>query len=99
MLRPVVGVGTLGVAEAAAEEVLVPTALVAVTVQEYAVSLLSPVTAMGEPEPEALTPPQVTVYSVTGEPPLPAGENHTSSCPFPDIRDVIIGGSGALATH
>ena len=39
------------------EEVLVPALLVAVTVKVYAVPLVSPVTVIGDEEPDAVIPP------------------------------------------
>jgi hypothetical protein len=50
-------------AELATELVLVPAALLAVTVNVYAVPFVSPVTVIGEPPPVALKPPtfEVTV--------------------------------------
>jgi hypothetical protein len=44
------------------EEVLVPTAFVAVTVKVYVVPLLSPVIVIGDEPPVALNPP---VFDVT----------------------------------
>src|SRR4051794_5089833 len=66
----------------------VPTALVAVTVNVYAVPLVSPLTMMGEAVPPALLPPgeDVTVYEVMGEPPFePGGVNVTVACALPAV--------------
>jgi hypothetical protein len=53
----------------------VPTALVAVTVNVYAVPVVKPVTTIGEDAPVPVTPPglDVTVYEVIAVPPLLAG--------------------------
>ena len=57
------------------EALPVPTLLVAVTVNVYAVPLVRPVTTMGLDEPEAVSPPEleVTVYEVIDAPPVDAG--------------------------
>jgi hypothetical protein len=63
-----------------AEAVLVPTALLAVTVNVYVVPLVSPVMTIGDEPPVAVNPPtfDVTVYPVIVEPPLlPGAVNET----------------------
>ncbi|MOA19955.1 hypothetical protein D3C78_1403670 [compost metagenome] len=51
-----------------------PTALVAVTVNVYAVPFVNPVTVIGLLEPVAVWPPEdVTVYCVIALPPLSDG--------------------------
>ena len=52
-----------------------PTALVACTVNVYAVPLVRPVTTHGDVGQVVLTPPgaEVTVYEVIADPPLLAG--------------------------
>ena len=57
------------------EEVLVPTALLAVTVKVYVVPFVRPVIVIGELPPVAVNPPTLddTVYVVMAEPPLLLG--------------------------
>ena len=57
------------------EAMLVPTLLVAVTVNVYVVPLVNPVTVIGEELPDALNEPtlEVTVYEVIAAPPLLTG--------------------------
>lgn len=79
---------------------LVPTALVAVTVNVYDVPLAKPVTVNGEAPPVAVKPPglEVTVYDVIAEPPLfIGGVNETVACPFPPVAVPIVGASGTFA--
>jgi hypothetical protein len=78
---PVGAPGTVrGVTAAlAADAAEVPAALVAVTVNVYAVPLVRPVTVADvAPVVVAVAPPgaAVTVYPVTGDPPSPAGAVH-----------------------
>jgi len=65
-----------GVTLTAADAGPMPTALVAVTEQLYAVPLVSPVTVSGEAAPEAVNAPHVAVYVVMGEPPFETGGNY-----------------------
>lgn len=106
-----VGVGVIAGATGvtaleAAEETLVPTVLVAVTVNVYLSPLLRPVTVMGEPVPVAVCPPlpgvvvsvAVTVYPVTAEPPsLAGGVKATLACPAPAVAATPVGAPGAVA--
>jgi hypothetical protein len=88
-LPPVTPVGAPGaVADAGVTGALatdageVPTALVAVTVNVYAVPLVRPVTvAVKGPAEVAVRPPgdAVTVYPVIGDPPLLAGAVHDTT--------------------
>jgi hypothetical protein len=66
----------------AALAALVPTALVAVTVNVYAVPVVSPETVIGEEPPVPVSPPglEVAVYPVIAVPPLnPGGVNATDT--------------------
>jgi hypothetical protein len=58
-----------------AEAVLVPNALLAVTVNVYVVPFVSPVTTIGEAPPVAVNPPTFddTVYVVIADPPFETG--------------------------
>lgn len=61
--------------------------------------MVKPVTVIGVPEPEAVTPPgfDVTVYEVIVSPPVVTGGNHeTVACPFPLVAAPI---NGALGTE
>ena len=74
-----------------------PTALVAWTVNVYAVPLVRPVTVIGLAVPVAVLPPgdEVTVYEVIGLPPLEAGGlKLTVACAFPAVA---VTSSGLLA--
>lgn len=69
-------------AELAADAAEVPAALVAVTLNVYAVPLVRPVTvAVVAPVVVAVRPPgvEVTVYPVSGEPPLLVGAVHDTT--------------------
>jgi hypothetical protein len=93
--------GALGVTALLAEDASeVPAALVAVAVNVYAVPLVSPVTvAVVGPAVLALAPPgdAVTVYPVTGEPPLLAGAVHdTTAEALPAIAVTAIGDPGTV---
>ena len=84
----------------AEELLLVPAALVAVTVNVYAVPLVKPVTVIGDEPPVALKPPvfEVTVYEVIADPPLLAGAlNVIVACPFPAVAVPIVGAPGTVA--
>ena len=78
----------------------VPAALVAVTVNVYAVPLVSPLTMIGEAAPLVAMPPgeDVTAYDVIGEPPFEAGGvNATPAWVLPASAPVIVGAPGTLA--
>jgi hypothetical protein len=100
---PTVGVpGTVaGVMEFdAADDVPVPTALVAVTLKVYAVPLVSPMTVMGEVVPVPVSPPgvEVTVYPVIADPPVdPGAVNVTEACAFPEVAVPTVGAPGTVA--
>ena len=82
------------------EEVLAPTALVAVTVKVYAVPFVRPVTTIGDVPPVAVNPPvlDVTVYEVIAEPPFEDGaENVIVASPLPRVAVPIVGASGTVA--
>ncbi len=69
-----------------------------VTVNVYAVPLLSPVTVIGEDDAEPVIPPGFDVAVYVRDPvPLPVNDgavNVTSACAFPPVADPIIGASG-----
>jgi hypothetical protein len=74
----------------------VPTALVAVTVNEYATPSVNPVTVIGLEPPDACAPPgdAVTVYEVIGEP-FDAGVlKPTVAWPFPAVAVTPLGAPG-----
>nr|WP_229708421.1 hypothetical protein [Knoellia flava] len=75
--------GTVGITTALGDELgEVPIALVAVTVNVYAVPLLSPMTVQARaPVVVQVLPPglEVTVYPVTEEPPVEAGAVHDTT--------------------
>jgi hypothetical protein len=78
----------------------VPTPLVAVTVNVYAVPLVSPVTTRGLPPPDATAPPgdAVAVYPVIGAPPVLAGAvKLTNTCPWPPMPLTLVGAPGTVA--
>ena len=90
----VVGVTALLVAE----EMLVPYAFVAVTVNVYAMPFESPVIIIGDDPPVAVNPPtfEVTVYVVIGEPPTSAGGVKVIvACPLPAAATIVVGAFGA----
>lgn len=95
-------VGALGTVAGVTElldtdAVLVPLALVAVTVNVYVVPLVRPVTIIGDPVPLAVIPPglDVTVYVVIGPPPVFAGGvNVIVTCPLPLVATTFVGASG-----
>jgi hypothetical protein len=70
----------------ASEAVPVPATFVAVTVNEYEVPLMRPITVQNVPRVAVHENPpgfEVTVYAVIDEPPLDAGAVHeTTDCPF-----------------
>ena len=78
----------------------VPTALVAFTVNVYAVPFDSPENTVEVTFPTVLVAPPgdaVTVYPVTGEPPLLAGGVHDNvACPFPAIAPTPVGAPGTV---
>src|SRR5450631_72845 len=91
----------LGVTAALAEDAEeVPAALVAVTVNVYAVRLARPVTvAVVDPAVEVVCPPgaAVTVYPVIGEPPSLVGAVHdTTAWLFPAVADTPVGAPGTV---
>ena len=76
-----------------------PVQLVAVTVNEYAVPLVSPVTVHGEDAQVAVMPPgdEVTVYPVIGAPPFEAGAvKVTLAEPFPAVAVPMVGAPGKV---
>jgi hypothetical protein len=80
--------------------VLVPAALVAVTVNVYVVPLTSPVTVIGDAPPVAVNPPtfEVTVYEVIADPPLLAGAvNVTVAEPLPATAVTPVGDPGVVS--
>jgi len=77
-----------------------PTALVAVTVNVYAVPFVNPVTVIGLLEPVAVCPPEdVTIYCVTALPPSNAGVNATSTEPSPAVTPEMTGASGLVSSN
>ena len=97
------GSGTvLGVVAAlASDSDEVPIALVAVTVNVYAVPLTRPVIVaiLTTPFVLAVTPPgdAVTVYPVIGEPPLLTGAVHdTAAWAFPGVAVTAVGAPGTV---
>ncbi len=83
-----------------AEDVLVPYAFDAVTVNVYVVPFERPVTVIGDAPPVAVNPPvfEETVYVVIADPPLLAGGvNVTIASPLPRVAVPIVGASGAVA--
>ncbi len=102
-----VGVGgaeSLGVDETdAADGLESPTALVATTVNVYAVPLVRPETTHSvAPVVVHVCPPgdAVTVYPVTALPPSFAGAVHdTVTWPWPATPDTPVGGSGTVASE
>lgn len=84
----------------APDDVLVPIAFVAVTVNVYAVPFVRPVIVIGDEPPEAVNPPvlEVTVYEIIAEPPLlPGAEKTTLASPFPSVAVPIVGAPGTVA--
>ena len=76
-----------------------PNALVATTVNVYAVPLVSPVTVIGLDAPVPVKPPgdDVTVYEVTAVPPLAAGAlKLTVAWAFPATADTAVGAPGTI---
>jgi len=102
-----VGVGgaeLLGVTDADATDALEsPTALVATTVNVYAVPLVSPDTTHSvAPVVVHVCPPgdAVTVYPVTALPPSSTDAVHdTVTCALPATPDTPVGGSGTVASE
>jgi hypothetical protein len=79
---------------------LVPTALLAVTVNVYACPLESPVTVIGELPPVAVKPPmlEVTVYVVIAEPPFETGAvKEMVASPLLAVAVTDVGAPGAVA--
>jgi hypothetical protein len=77
---------------------LVPTLLVAVTVNVYAVPVVNPDTVIGELAPVPVTPPgeDVTVYTVIGLPPsLAGGVKVIKALAMPAVAVPIVGAPGA----
>lgn len=79
-----------------------PTALVATTVNVYAVPFVSPgTTAEVAPAPAVTVAPPgaaVTTNPVSGDPPLDAGAAHdTVACPSPATADTPVGAPGTTA--
>jgi len=78
----------------------VPIALVAVTVNVYAVPFVRPAMVIGLDEPVAvmLEGFEVTEYDVTGLPPLEAGgAKLTVDCALPVVAVALVGGPGTVA--
>ena len=91
----------VGVTEAeAADAGPVPTLLVAVTLNVYAVPFVNPdTTAEVAPDVDAVAPPgvAVTVYPVIAEPPLDAGADHdTVAAAFPATAPTPVGAPGTV---
>ncbi len=83
-----------------ADCVLVPRALLAVTVNVYVVPFESPVIVIGDEPPVAVNPPMFddTVYVVIADPPLLAGAlNEIVASPFPRTAVTLVGASGVVA--
>jgi hypothetical protein len=81
------------------EEILVPYAFVAVTVNVYVAPFVRPVIVIGDAPPVAVNPPvfEETVYVVIGEPPVLAGAvKVTVALPFPPTATMLVGASGAV---
>lgn len=89
------GVAELDEADGADET---PYAVVAVTVNVYAVPLLRPVTTIGEEEPLAVAPPglAVTVYVTVLFPAYAGAVNATDTSAFPAVTAPIVGASEYL---
>ncbi len=82
------------------DDVLVPAAFDAVTVNVYVVPFVRPVITIGEEPPVAVNPPtfEETVYVVIVDPPLLTGAvNVTVASPLPRVAVPIVGASGAVA--
>ena len=93
--------GTTGVTAALGlEPALLPTALVAVTVNVYAVPLVRPVTVQLVAVVQVLVPPvglEVTAYPVMALPPLLTGAvQDTTACPLPGAAVTSVGAPGVV---
>ena len=78
-----------------------PIALLAVTVNVYAVPLVRPVTVMGDAVPATESAPglEVTVYPVITDPPSASGAvKVTLACPSPAVAIPIAGAGGGVET-
>jgi hypothetical protein len=103
-VSPLVAVGALGVDGATAgvtaldgADVAEPKALVAVTVNVYAVPLVKPVTTNGEPEPVAVKLPGLDVAVYEGVPvPTVDAVNATLTCVLPAVPTTEVGAPGAI---
>ena len=83
----------------AADDGLVPTAFVAVTVKVYGVPLVRPVTMIGPPVADPVMPPgeDVAEYVKIIEPPLnPGGVYETVALPLPAIAEPMVGAPGMV---
>ena len=83
----------------AADGALLPTPLVALTVQVYAVPFVKPATVIGLALPDPVLPPgpHVTVYPVIGEPPvLDDAVNVTVAELLPAVAVPIVGADGGV---
>ena len=83
----------------AAEGKPTPAALLAVTVNVYAVPFVKPATTIGEAAPAPLMPPglDVTVYDVIADPPLLTGAvKVTLAWALPPVAAPMIGAPGAV---
>ena len=77
---------------------LMPYALVAETLQTYALPLLSPETVIGLLPPMTVTPPQFAMYPRIGEPPSDAGgENCIVKTLSPVVTTPSVGWPGGVA--
>lgn len=86
--------------DAADEELVSASLFVAVTVNVYAVPLVSPGTVIGLPAPVPVAPPgfAVTVYPVIDAPPLEDGAvKLTEACVSPAVAVPMLGAPGATA--
>jgi hypothetical protein len=81
----------------AAEAALVPTALVAVTVQVTGVPLVRPLTTMGEEVPPPLCVPQVAVKPVIPDPLSAPAVKAIEILPLPRVAVPIVGAEGTPA--
>jgi hypothetical protein len=82
------------------DEVLVPTAFVAVTVKLYGLPFVRPVIVIGDEPPVAVKPPtfELTVYVVIADPPFELGAlNVIVAWPLPAVAVPILGASGTVA--
>ena len=88
-----------GVAESALEAAPVPTPFVALTVKEYVVPFVSPLTLQPRPEVVHVKPPgeEVAVYEVTGEPFGAAADQESVTLLLPAVAEFSVGAPGRPA--